>query len=94
MVCSVHFLDSYDNLTLSLRSITWGIVIQYFVQFGCSYINGVGSFRIPWGLQMIPAIILSLGMLSFPGSPRFLLDTGRYAFRRCVLQDGILTHQT
>jgi hypothetical protein len=39
---------------------------------------------------MIPAIILSLGMLFFPESPRFLLDTGRYAFRRCVLQVGIL----
>ena len=29
-----------------------GILLQYFVQFGCSYINGVASFRIPWGLQM------------------------------------------
>lgn len=85
MVCSVRFLNSHDDLTLSLRSITWGILIQYFVQFGCSYIDGVASFRIPWGLQMIPAIILSFGMLVFPESPRFLLDTGRYAFRRCVL---------
>lgn len=87
MVRSVHFLDSYD-LTLSLRSITWGILIQYFVQFGCSYIDDVASFRIPWGLQMIPAIVLSLGMLVFPESPRFLLDTGRYAFRCRVLQNG------
>lgn len=47
-------------------SITWGILLQYFVEFGCSYIDGVASFRIPWGLQMIPAIILSLGMLMFP----------------------------
>lgn len=47
-------------------SITWGIFLQYFVEFGCSYINGTASFRIPWGLQMIPAIILSLGMLIFP----------------------------
>jgi len=60
------------------RSITWGILIQYFIQFGCSYINGVASFRIPWGLQMIPAIILSLGMLFFPESPRWLFDHGRY----------------
>ncbi len=48
------------------RSITWGILLQYFVEFGCSYINGQASFRIPWGLQMIPAIILSLGMIMFP----------------------------
>ena len=59
------------------RSITWGILIQYFVQFGCSYIDGVASFRIPWGLQMIPAIILSLGMVFFPESPRYLMDRDR-----------------
>jgi len=58
-------------------SITWGIMLQYFVQFGCSYINGVASFRIPWGLQIIPAIILGIGMLWFPESPRWLVDQDR-----------------
>jgi MFS family permease len=60
-------------------SITWGILIQYFIQFGCSYIGGGASFRIPWGLQAIPAIILSVGMLSFPESPRWLFDHHRCA---------------
>lgn len=64
-------------VALQQWSITWGILIQYFVQFGCSYINGTASFRIPWGLQMIPAIILSLGMTFFPESPRWLIDQGR-----------------
>jgi len=63
-------------VSLQQWSITWGILIQYFVQFGCSYIDGVASFRIPWGLQMIPAIILSFGMIVFPESPRFLFDHG------------------
>ncbi|KZT38111.1 general substrate transporter [Sistotremastrum suecicum HHB10207 ss-3] len=58
-------------------AITWGILLQYFVQFGCSYINGVASFRFPWALQMIPAILLSGGMLFFPESPRWLIDHGR-----------------
>ncbi|KAL4073580.1 general substrate transporter [Scleroderma citrinum] len=58
-------------------SITWGIMLQYFVQFGCSYINGAASFRIPWALQMIPAIILGFGMLLFPESPRWLVDHNR-----------------
>ncbi|EPQ50344.1 general substrate transporter [Gloeophyllum trabeum ATCC 11539] len=68
-------------------AITWGILLQYFVQFGCSYIDGVASFRIPWGLQMIPAIILSLGMLFFPESPRWLMDKGREDEALQVLAD-------
>ncbi|KAI5117681.1 hypothetical protein M0805_008460 [Coniferiporia weirii] len=64
-------------IALQQWSITWGILVQYFVQFGCSYINGDASFRIPWGLQMIPAIALSLGMCWFPESPRWLVDHGR-----------------
>ncbi|EJT96559.1 general substrate transporter [Dacryopinax primogenitus] len=64
-------------VSLQQWSITWGILIQYFIQFGCSYIDGVASFRIPWGLQMIPAIVLSVGMLAFPESPRYLLDNDR-----------------
>jgi len=49
-------------ISLQQWSITWGILLQFFVQFGCSYIKGVASFRIPWGLQMIPAIMLSVGL--------------------------------
>jgi sugar porter (SP) family MFS transporter len=63
-------------ISLQQWSISWGILLQYFVQFGCSYLNGPASFRIPWGIQMIPAIILSLGMMVFPESPRYLLDHG------------------
>ncbi|KAI0343634.1 general substrate transporter [Trametopsis cervina] len=68
-------------------SITWGILLQYFVEFGCSYINGVASFRIPWGLQMIPAIILSVGMMFFPESPRWLMDHDRNAEALQILAD-------
>jgi sugar porter (SP) family MFS transporter len=68
-------------------AITWGILLQYFVQFGCSYIDGVASFRIPWGLQMIPAIILGLGMLVFPESPRWLIDHSREEEALQILAD-------
>ena len=51
---------------------------MYFIEFGCSYLNGNASFRIPWGLQMIPAALLSVGMLFFPESPRWLVDNDRY----------------
>ena len=58
-------------------SITWGILIQYFIQFGCSYIDGLASWRIPCGLQMIPGMILGTGMLLLPESPRWLIDHDR-----------------
>lgn len=74
-------------VSLQQWSITWGILIQYFIQFGCSYINGTASFRIPWGLQMIPAIILSLGMEFFPETPRWLFDHKREAEALEVLAD-------
>ncbi|CAA7270577.1 unnamed protein product [Cyclocybe aegerita] len=74
-------------VSLQQWSITWGILIQYFIQFGCSYIDGVASFRIPWGLQMIPAIVLSAGMTVFPESPRFLFDHGHEDDALQVLAD-------
>jgi MFS family permease len=75
-------------VSLQQWSITWGILIQYFIQFGCSYIDGVASFRIPWGLQMIPAIVLALGMTVFPESPRWLIDKNRFVL--CLFQFFII----
>ncbi|KAG2049224.1 hypothetical protein BDR06DRAFT_975414 [Suillus hirtellus] len=36
--------------------------------------------HIPWGLQMIPAIVLSLCMLAFPKFPCWLVDNNQYTF--------------
>ncbi|KAJ5783090.1 Major facilitator superfamily domain general substrate transporter [Penicillium paradoxum] len=69
-------------------AITWGILIMYYISFGCSYI-GEGSnatsqnysesvFRIPWGLQMIPAVLLFFGMMILPESPRWLARHDRW----------------
>lgn len=74
-------------ISLQQWSITWGILIQYFIQFGCSYIDGVASFRIPWALQMIPALILSVGMMFFPESPRWLIDHNRNEEALQILAD-------
>ncbi|KDQ08044.1 hypothetical protein BOTBODRAFT_180190 [Botryobasidium botryosum FD-172 SS1] len=67
-------------VSLQQWAITWGILIQYFVQLGCSYINdgySVSSIRIPWALQLIPGLMLSIGMFWFPESPRWLMDHDR-----------------
>ena len=67
-------------ISLQQWAITWGILIQYFIQYGASFAGGGASypdqgtaaFRIPWALQVIPAIILSVGLFFFPFSPRWL----------------------
>lgn len=68
-------------------AITWGILIQYFIQYGAAEGTGGGpndpnqptaAFRIPWGVQMIPAFILFVGLFFFPYSPRWLASQDRW----------------
>jgi sugar porter (SP) family MFS transporter len=59
-------------------AITWGIMIMFYISYGCSFINGVAAFRIPWGLQMVPAIILFFGLFFLPRSPRWLASKDRW----------------
>lgn len=59
-------------------AITWGILIMFYLSYGCSYIQGIAAFRLPWGLQMIPAICLYIGLLFLPESPRWLARKDRW----------------
>ncbi|KAL7409182.1 general substrate transporter [Mrakia frigida] len=74
-------------VSLQQWSITWGILIQYFITFARADIDSDASFRIPWFLQMIPAAVLSGGMLFFPESPRYLMDKGHSEQAHQVLAD-------
>ncbi|KAH7045701.1 general substrate transporter [Linnemannia elongata] len=64
-------------VSLQQWAITWGILIQYFIQYGCSFIESDAAFRIPWGIQVVPGLILLAGISLFPFSPRWLADQGR-----------------
>ncbi|CAO3563744.1 unnamed protein product [Mortierella alpina] len=66
-------------VSLQQWAITWGILIQYFIQYGCSFIQSQAAFRVPWGIQVVPGLILLGGISVFPYSPRWLADHGRNA---------------
>jgi len=59
-------------------AITWGIMIMFYISYGCSFIKGPAAFRVPWALQMIPAILLFIGMMFLPESPRWLARKDRW----------------
>ncbi|TVY88902.1 MFS glucose transporter [Lachnellula willkommii] len=59
-------------------AITWGILVMFYISYGCSFIDGTAAFRVPWGLQMVPAIILFGAMLFLPESPRWLAKKDRW----------------
>jgi len=59
-----------------------GILISYVVDFAFS---GTGGWRWMFGLAIIPAIILGVGMIFMPSSPRWLLKKGMLEKARNVL---------
>ncbi|KAL1910699.1 high affinity glucose transporter [Sporothrix stenoceras] len=74
-------------VSLQQWAITIGILIQYFIQYGAAQGIGGGpndpnqptaAFRIPWGIQIVPAVILFAGLYFFPYSPRWLASKDRW----------------
>lgn len=53
------------------------MVIAYWISFGCRSIAGEGAFRLPFGLQMVTATLLGVGIHFFPYSPRWLALVNR-----------------
>lgn len=66
-------------------AITWGILIMFYISYGTSFVSGTAAFRIPWALQSIPAILLFIGMIFLPESPRWLARKDRWEECRSVL---------
>lgn len=98
---------SIHTLTNHPVSVTIGILISYWIDYGTNYIGGSrcapnlpytggttakpafdpyndvpaggctgqsdASWRLPLAIQIVPALVLGIGMLFFPDSPRWLL---------------------
>jgi hypothetical protein len=51
---------------------------MFYISYGCSYVSGPAAWRIPWALQMLPAIGLFFGLFFLPESPRWLAKQDRW----------------
>ncbi|KAF9735174.1 hypothetical protein PMIN03_008821 [Paraphaeosphaeria minitans] len=76
---------------LQQLSITLGIMISFWIDYGTNYIGGTGAgqkegaWLLPLCLQLVPAVLLGVGMLFMPFSPRWLVHHNREAEARRVL---------
>ncbi|KAF8649919.1 hypothetical protein AX16_005476 [Volvariella volvacea WC 439] len=56
-----------------------GVMISYFINLGVGLHikTGLDVWRIPFGLQLVPAGIMAIGLLTVKESPRWLASVGR-----------------
>ncbi|KAG2184678.1 hypothetical protein INT43_000591 [Umbelopsis isabellina] len=64
-------------VALQQFSIVTGIMIAFWLGYGCSFIQSDVSWRLPLALQILPSVLLFFGMFFLPYSPRWLCDRGR-----------------
>ncbi|KPM35816.1 hypothetical protein AK830_g10753 [Neonectria ditissima] len=64
-------------LVLQELSIVTAIVIAFYTTYGTRHIPNQWSWRLPFLLQMVPAVFLGAGVPFLPYSPRWLASKGR-----------------
>lgn len=55
-------------LVLEELSIVTGIVVAFWITYGTQYMAGEWSWRLPFLLQLIPGLVLGIGILFLPFS--------------------------
>jgi MFS family permease len=56
-------------------AIEFGILVMFFIGYGCKFWgpdHSSHSFRLAWGIQLVPAVMLIIGAPFLPRSPRWL----------------------
>lgn len=94
----VYAVSSIYNAEIAppkIRGITVGLQTQ-LISIGYATSNWIGLFgsfavgnaqwRIPLGIQCVPAVILIIGLFWLPESPRWLIQKGRYDAAKAVIE--------
>lgn len=71
-------------VSLNQLMITMGIMCSYFI--GYVFANGEGSWRYMFAIGILPAVLLGIGMLFLPESPRWLIKQGLADKAKTILQ--------
>ncbi|KAL5365376.1 sugar transporter [Aspergillus floccosus] len=70
-------------VALQQLAITFGIMVSFWINYGTNHIGGTGptqkdaAWLLPLALQLVPAVILGVGMIFMPFSPRWLIHHDR-----------------
>lgn len=65
-------------LVLEELSIVSGIVVAFWISYGTYYMKETEwAWRLPFVLQILPGLVLGMGILFLPFSPRWLASKGR-----------------
>ena len=64
-------------LVLEELSIVTGIVIAFWTTYGTLHIPSEWSWRLPFLIQIIPGLVLGIGIIFLPFSPRWLCSKDR-----------------
>lgn len=65
--------------------IGFGFFVANWVGYGCAFLRSSAQFRVPLGIQIVPALALFVGMFVLPYSPRWLAKQGRHEESRQTL---------
>jgi MFS transporter, SP family, galactose:H+ symporter len=75
-------------------AITVGILAAFLIDYALA---GAGAWRVMLGIALVPSLILVIGMIGLPESPRYLFKIGKNAAARDELQriagDGEVAHE-
>ncbi len=71
---------------LQTQLISIGYATSNWFGVFCSYAAGYAAWRVPLGLQCLPAITLIIGLFWLPESPRWLIQKGKYEEAHVVIQ--------
>jgi hypothetical protein len=62
-------------------------LIMYYIALGASYTKTNATFQIPWAIQILPALVMFIGLYFLPRSPRWLASKDQLDEALQVLAD-------